>query len=134
MSPRGSEQMASCGSFTKLVSDAERSQRSVISAGVFRDVAPLPPCAKTPSSCSSPFSPSLSAPVTVVVTPLECQSNPKDAAERLKPEGVGQPPQQFRRPLIGDDVDRHFPGEPCHARKQPRRRAARVEREVWNPV
>src|SRR3954470_14589421 len=56
---------------------ASRSHRSRISAGVLRDVAPLPPWEYTPSSCSMPRRPSFSAPVTVVVTPLECQSNPR---------------------------------------------------------
>jgi hypothetical protein len=53
-----------------------RSQAAVISAGVLREVAPLPPATWMPSSPSVPRSPSFSAPHTVVVRPLECQSKP----------------------------------------------------------
>ncbi len=47
-----------------------------ISDGVLREVPPLPPATNSPRSFSSPFRPSLSAPQTVVVTPLLCQSKP----------------------------------------------------------
>ena len=50
-----------------------------ISPGVLRDTPPLPPATTSPDSCSSPRSPSLSAPQTVVVTPELCQSKPRTA-------------------------------------------------------
>jgi hypothetical protein len=48
----------------------------VISAGVFLDVPPLPPATYRPKSAARSRTASLSAPHTVVVTPLECQSKP----------------------------------------------------------
>src|SRR5581483_11259816 len=47
-----------------------------ICAGLFLEAAPLPPAAKRPHSRLVSRSDSLTAPQTVVVTPLECQSKP----------------------------------------------------------
>jgi hypothetical protein len=55
---------------------AIRLARATVSPGALRDVRPFPPAANSPSSRSTSFSPSFTAPQTVVVTPLECQSNP----------------------------------------------------------
>ncbi len=48
----------------------------MISAGVLREVPPLPPAMYSPVSFQMGFHASLSAPQTTVVTPLECQSYP----------------------------------------------------------
>jgi hypothetical protein len=53
-----------------------RSHAASISCGVRRKARPFPPATTRPVSASSPRSPSFSAPHAVVVTPLECQSNP----------------------------------------------------------
>jgi hypothetical protein len=52
------------------------SQARAISAGVSRDVRPLPPATQRPRLRSCPRTASFSAPQVVVVTPDECQSKP----------------------------------------------------------
>jgi hypothetical protein len=54
----------------------------------------------------------------------------ENTAECLKPERIRQAPQQFLWSTIGDDVDSDFAGKACHAREQPRWRAARMQRKV----
>jgi len=48
-----------------------------ISFGVFIALLPFPPAKNIPIFFSSYFKPSFNAPVTVVVTPDECQSKPR---------------------------------------------------------
>src|SRR5438132_4271107 len=53
-----------------------RSPNCISSAGVLREWRPRPPQTVIPRTCSRPASPRLSAPSTLVVMPLECQSIP----------------------------------------------------------
>jgi hypothetical protein len=91
-------------------SRASRSHRSEISAGVFLDVAPFPPRAKSPSSPLMRASPSFKAPVTVVVTPLGCQSNPRTHPKAWNPEGIRKTAQQLLGSLVYHDVNGDFTG------------------------
>src|SRR4030095_7717228 len=101
-----------------------------------------------PRSRSVPRSPSFTAPVTVVVTPLECQSNPSThpnawnqngsdsrrntsyaprSANAGTPTRAARPRQYLVRPAIGDDVDDDFAGKTGHAAEEPRRGPAGMQ-------
>ena len=61
---------------------------------------------------------SLSAPVTVVVTPLECQSNPRTQ------------PKHLLGTAVGNDVRRDLACELRHSCEEPGGRATRMQRQV----
>jgi len=64
--------------YTSLFGSSDTaSQYFSIWVGVRLEALPFPPAAKNPNPPSSPLIPSFTAPHTVVVTPLECQSKPK---------------------------------------------------------
>src|SRR5690242_9973695 len=54
----------------------------------------------------------------------------ENAAERLKPVGVGNADKQLARALVLDDQPDDFASEPDHALEEPGRRFAAVERQV----
>src|SRR5208282_2003555 len=56
----------------------------VNSSGVWRECRPRPPQTWMPSSPESGASPRLSAPITLVVTPEECQSIPMTLCDRAR--------------------------------------------------
>ena len=65
------------------------------------------------------LSPRLSAPITDVVMPDECQSMPITAAERLEPERIAQPRQELRTPVVLQDAFGDRRAERGHALGQP---------------
>ena len=52
------------------------------------------------------------------------------AAERLEPEGIGQPPQHLLGPAVRHDVRRDLAGQASHAAEQPGRCLASMQREI----
>src|SRR5690349_17450814 len=68
------------------------------SLGVSRELFPLPPATKSPRSAARGARPSLSAPHTVVVTPLECQSKPRTQPNAWNQRGSDRRSRNVRRP------------------------------------
>src|SRR2546430_12659892 len=75
-----------------------RAPNSCSSRGVRRDALPLPPATYNPRSRARGASPSLSAPQTVVVTPLECQSNPSTHPKAWNQNGSDNRCKKAERP------------------------------------
>jgi len=107
------------------------SQARSISFGVFRETRPLPPQTKMPNSRSSGRIPSLERPAGggghAAGMPIETE----DAAERLEPEGIGKPAQQFVGPEVGRRSGLRSLAPSCVIRrKSPLRRITAVQRKT----
>ena len=58
--------------------------------------------------------------------------HPHHAAERLEPERIAQPAEQRRLAVVMDDALRDGRAERRHPRRQPRRHASAMERQIGN--
>ena len=53
----------------------------------------------------------------------------EDAAERLKPERIGEAPEHLARAELADEINDDLARQAHHAREEPGRRLAAVERQ-----
>jgi len=74
-----------------------------------------------------------SAPVGVVATPLECQSNPRTQPNAGNRNGSGPAPQQLLRTAVRNDAGRDLPGEASDARDESGRCPAWMQRKAGEP-
>ena len=101
-----------------------------ISAGVWREVLPLPPATKKPEvrlhALDAFFEGAAEGGGDAAGMPVEAQH----AAEGLEPVGVGEAAQHLLGAVLGDDGDGDLTGELDHALEEPARGFAVVQGQV----